>query len=178
MIWLSLFEVGEGRDFLPHLECRLGVGDQIGISHVLPRPVVLQHLHNNAGCRVWAVLNSIVSGSPQKLWSGIVSVPRIFLWSRVGISWPWPCLMVHTCCIAFMKHAQWCGSVQASLDAMLHLSAAHLCCMLISPGTALQTEVLSELWWGLNVQLDREGNGLQGCWGASEFVHGPLVELC
>lgn len=75
LVWSSLFGVGERWDFLPNLECRPSVGDQIGISHVPPRPVVLQHPCNNAGWGVWAMLNSIVPGSPQKLWSGIVFCP-------------------------------------------------------------------------------------------------------
>lgn len=38
-----------GGKVVPDLECRPGVGEQIGISHVPLRPVVLQHLCSNAG---------------------------------------------------------------------------------------------------------------------------------
>lgn len=65
LFWSSLFGVGERWDFLPHLECRPGVGDQTGVSHVPPRPVVLQCSHNNAGWGFWAMLNSIVQAAPR-----------------------------------------------------------------------------------------------------------------
>lgn len=47
LIWLFLCD-GKMWDFLPHLECRPGVGDQIGVSPIPPRLVVLLHLCNNS----------------------------------------------------------------------------------------------------------------------------------
>jgi len=47
-----------------------------------------------------------------------------------------------------------------------------------SPSTALQTEVCSELWWGVVVQLDQQGKGLQDCCAALGLVRGPLGDPC
>lgn len=62
LIWSPLWN-GKMWDFLPYLECRPGVGDHIGISHLPLRPVVL-YLCNNSVWGAWAMLNSIASGSP------------------------------------------------------------------------------------------------------------------
>lgn len=69
------------------------------------------------------MLNIIASGSPQKLWSGIISVPKTLLWSRMGISWPVTC----SCC----KSVVWVCCTSAAV--------LHLCCVLLlqTPGFAL-----------------------------------------
>jgi len=81
LIWSSLFGMGERWDFLPHLQCRQGVRDQIGISHVPPRPVVLQHAWSDAGQGLWAT--HCPRQPPETVeWDSFC--PQGLLWSRMA----------------------------------------------------------------------------------------------
>lgn len=44
-----------------------------------------------------------------------------------------------------------------------------------STDTALHTEVCTELWWGMDVQLDQEGKDLQGCCLSQGLSMAPWV---